>query len=105
MATSSATRSHARPSLTSARTTITPTYSATAHLDVEAPPAFLELVGRLTAACCPPLLSTDVVRVARSALVGHAESEMHEVEAVARAALDVVVVRPTDRTARDERQP
>jgi hypothetical protein len=94
-----------RLSPTSARITITPTWSATAHPEAEPSPAFLELVGRLAAAYCPPLLSTDVVEVARWALVGHGRSAMDEVESVARAALDVVVSQPAARTPDDGRQP
>lgn len=56
-------------------------------------PEFLEMVGRLAGSYCPPLLSTDVVGIARAALVGQTEGDMDAVEVVARTALDVAVVR------------
>jgi hypothetical protein len=89
----------------SARTIITSPPPVAAHLDAEPRPAFLEMVGRLAAAYCPPLLSTDVVEVARSALVGRADRAMDEVETVARAALDVAVARPVEDTPHEDLQP
>ena len=88
-----------------ARTAITSPRSSSAPLDAEPRPEFLEMVGRLAGTYCPPLLSTDVVEVSRSALVGRAGDEMCNVEIVARAALDAAVAEPGRRTPLEDLQP
>jgi hypothetical protein len=52
------------------------------------------MVGRLAATYCPPLLTTDVVEISRSALVGSTGDAMSEVEAVARVALEAAATAP-----------
>ncbi|MBB3326904.1 hypothetical protein [Microlunatus antarcticus] len=62
--------------------------SAPPTTDTEPRPEFLELVGRLSATYCPPLLTTEVVDASRAALVGRARGPLDEVEVLARSALD-----------------
>ncbi len=70
-----------------------PTHPPAARLDPEPRPEFLEMVGRLAGAYCPPLLSTDVVDAARSALLVQAGDDIDQVETTARLALDAAVAR------------
>jgi hypothetical protein len=82
-----------------------PTHAIAAPLETEPRPEFLEMVGRLAGAYCPPLLPTDVVEVARAALVGRAADEIGDVEAVARVALEAAVASSRDRTAPEDLRP
>lgn len=82
-----------------------PWQALAAPLETEPRPEFLEMVGRLAGAYCPPLLSTDVVEVARSAHAGRASHEIGHVEVVARAALDVAVASSEGRTTSEDLRP
>jgi hypothetical protein len=52
------------------------------------------MVGRLAGTYCPPMLSTEVIAIARSAAAGRTATEMDEVETAAAATLDAAVVEP-----------
>jgi hypothetical protein len=63
-------------------------------MGAEPRPEFLEMVGRLAGTYCPPMLSTEVIEIVRSAAAGRTAKDMDEVETVAAATLDAALVEP-----------